>query len=171
MKRSNLIFFIFIGILFITPLVIMGIFYLTPKETKLTGLGSKHHIYIIENNELSAENVKIEQFDDTTEPFEIKIDNTSIFNKYTSIYYKGTKNYLPSIREEGKTLIIGKPQKETSNEKLTLHIKSNLVKKVILNGTEIWNNGEEESADGYSFVPELTEKIDAFVEYYASLQK
>lgn len=171
MKCSNIIFISLIAGLTILPAAIAGYFYLFPKEITLTGLKEKHTVFAIENPNLKVENVKIEYitYDDTENFFTFNDEKLSVVN--TSIYYKGKKNYIPSIREDGDTLYIGQPKKSTQNEPLTLYIKSYQMKKVILNGKVIWdNNILDIPEDGFTYIPDLTEKIQAFVQCSVSLQ-
>lgn len=171
MKLSNKVFLGLLAVLFIAPFIIMGIFYFHPKEVKLAGLEHKHHTIVIENPDLSKNDVQIEHIVYDKIPNEFKINDKSTFKDYTSIHYQGKKNYLPIIREENNTLYIGKPEKPTQGEKLTLHIRSAFLKKIILNNEEIWNNPDESTLDGFSYVPSLTEKLNAFVENSVLMQK
>jgi len=171
MKRSNIIFISLITALSVLPFIIMGIFYLMPAEKKLVSIGDNIHIVVIKNPELQAENVTFEAVEKNRDKATISIDSKTISANQTTIYYKGNTTYLPTYRNEGDTLFIGKPDGPTQNEELTLYIKSKQMKKIILNDQVLKNGTKEDSIDEYSFVPGLTEKINLFINSSISMQK
>ncbi|GEM_PF-61267 len=168
MKRSNIIFFSLISVLFIIPFILFGVYYFLPGEKRLTGFHDKYKNIIINNPDLNEEDVKI-ILDDNTDYPNITIESKKLFDRQSYIYYESNdQNYIPYIESKGDTLIIGKPKKGKVNEKVVLNISIKSVKKVFLNGKTLWD--ETGTSDDYTYIPSLTEKINAFVESSVSLQ-
>ena len=133
MKRSNIIFFSLIAILYITPFVVYGVIRLMPVEQSLTGFVPLIKVLEIENQNLKADEVKI----DRTPTYNAigSIQNT---DELTHLYYKGTKQYLPEVSYRDSTLVVKGAIDARNDKNLTLHVRINSINKVILNGQEIW---------------------------------
>lgn len=163
MKRSNIIFFTLISVLFTVPFLLVGIFYLASDNEELVSLGKYYKVIVIDNPELAAGDVKIE-FVKNKKSQRFRTDLKTSMGYYTSIYYKGKRKHLPAFKVEKDTLFVGKPEESPQDGKLILEIKSDHVEQVILNNQTIRGKTKEDLNGEYTYVPGLTGKIDRFIE-------
>ncbi|RHJ91416.1 hypothetical protein [Parabacteroides bouchesdurhonensis] len=133
MKRSNIIFFSLLAILYFVPLLIFGISNFIPVDKSYTDFGYIK-VLQIDNPALKPDDIKV----DTTFIPVYRTPTLCTKNDFTYLYYKGTKQYLPEVSGRDSTLIVKGAIESGQDKNLTLHIRINNLKKIILNDQEIW---------------------------------
>lgn len=131
MKKSNIIFIIWLVVLYFTPLIVWATYSL--KGDDGASMGTNFKIIYIENPQLKTSDVII-----STDTDLIGGTGTKAIGK-NYIYYQGTKKYLPSFGMRNGTFYIEEAKQAPEGEKLQLHIQIKGAEQIILNGETIWH--------------------------------
>lgn len=139
MKKSNIILIVLAVCLFVTPLVVWGIYSLKATDELYTGFQDEQMILDINDPALTKADVVI----NTEKASGFPGNELLSINKSSYLYYEGSRKYLPDLNLNGNRLSIKPPADAPSNEKLTLHVRINGIYQIVLNGETIWEREGE----------------------------
>lgn len=134
MKKSNILLVVLAFCLFVTPLIVWGIYSMGSASEMYTGFAGQKMILQIDNPALTADDVKI-----NANPASGFPANELLQGKGSSyLYYEGSKKYLPEMSADGEHIYIKGAVKAPANEKLVLHVRINGIYRIVLNGEIMW---------------------------------